>query len=556
MSNYVYGSSLSDRDYLQARSFEDAIRSEISAQTRSLIASSEQLHEEHISLSKSLQSTFSEGFAAASAGLEQLSFDLQSLTTGVSELTATFHWGMSELLVAVGHVNDKLADLVRIAKTPAQTWAYEQFDIARDAFRQELYPEALEYLNRAINGHVGNTGYKLEYRFHFLWGTIRLGSAKNTSPDVVNLSDAENAFLSSARYARRDEPNEAGRVFLAAGWAAYCQGKMDTARESTEQAVALFPGLAEAHFQLAKIQMHVGAAEPALVSLRRAIELERAYAIKAASDGDFQRHEAKVQALLKDLCHQAKERANCELLAAQQEVAEAERENVQEFSLPKLADLTQAKRALEDAKSAIRVDTYFGYLDAFTCCGRAKEALQHVRRQFVARGSAETLSLHIPTRRAFMVPGAHRRPVRLAAVPPPVAARPLIPSSLTVFRYHESSYLGCRECHCTERHRSGRHQIPEPFARAKSVLHSPREQRVDDPSLLRRTEQRVAVLDRALLPDLPPTRGGVHLRLGHSSHGRPLHSVDRGFKVRRRHALHTTKNDLRSETLRQFALPR
>lgn len=385
MSNYVYGSSLSYRDYLQARSFEDAIRSEISGQTRSLIASSEQLEQEHFSLSRSLQATVSEGFTAVSEGLEQLSFDLQTLNAGVSELTAAFHWGMSELLVAVGRVNDTLADLVRIAKTPAQTWAYEQFEIARDAFRQELYPEALEYLNRAINGHVGNTGYKLEYRFHYLLGTIRLGSARNNSPHILNLLDAENAFLNSARYARRDEPNEAGRAFLAAGWAAYCQGKMDTAKQHTEQAVALFPALAEAHFQLAKIQMHTGEAEQALVPLRRAIELDRAYSIKAASDGDFRRHEARVQTLLKALRREAKERANVRLLAIQREAEETEKDGVQEYTLPKFTELKRAKRALDDAVSAIHVDTYFGYLDAFTFCERAKEALQHARKQFVLR---------------------------------------------------------------------------------------------------------------------------------------------------------------------------
>lgn len=340
-------------------------------------------------MSKSLQTAVAEGFEQVSEGLEQISYDLRALSEGISELTAAFHWGFSELLIAVGHVNDTLAQLVRIAKTPAQTWAYEQFEIARDAFRQELYPEALEYLNRAINGHVGNTGYKLEYRFHYLWGTIRLGSSKNTAPDILNLNDAENAFLSAARYARRDEPNEAGRAFLAAGWAAYCQGKMDTAWQYTEQAVALFPALPEAHFQLGKIQMHVGESEKALVPLRRAIELDRAYSIKVASDRDCKRHEAKVQALLNALRHQAKEKANTELGAAQREAGETERESVQEFSLPKFAELTNAKRALEDATSSIRVNTYFGYLDASTSCGRAKEALQHARRQFVARGRAE-----------------------------------------------------------------------------------------------------------------------------------------------------------------------
>ena len=236
MSYYVLGSSLSYFDYLQAKSFESSFKSEISKHTRSIIASNEELRQQHIAAMESV-----------SSGIEQLSFDVQ-------ELTATFQWGFSELLTAVGRVNDALTELVKIAKTPAQAWAYEQFEIARDAFRQGLYQEALEYLDRAINGYSGNTGHKLEYRFHYLLGTIRLGSFQNTSKDIVSLTEAENAFLSAARYARHDHPKEAGRALLAAGWAAYCQGKMPEATQHSEQAVLLIPDLAEGHFQLAKIQ--------------------------------------------------------------------------------------------------------------------------------------------------------------------------------------------------------------------------------------------------------------------------------------------------------------
>jgi tetratricopeptide (TPR) repeat protein len=382
VSNYVFGSRLSYRDYLQVKSFEDSFRSEISKHTRSIIASNEQLQQEHISVSKSLGTAISEGF-------EQLSFDVRGLTEGVSELTAAFHWGFSELLIAVGRVNDTLAQLVRIAKTPAQTWAYEQFEIARDAFRQELYPESLEYLDRAINGYVGNTGYKLEYRFHYLLGTIRLGSSRNTSPEILNLTDAENAFLNAAKYARRDAPKEAGRAFLAAGWTAYCQGKIDVATHDTEEALSLSPALAEAHFQLAKLRMHVGEPDHALLPLRRAIELDRGYSIKAAADGDFKPHEVKVQALLNTLRHEAREKAKTVLLATQRRTGDIEKQGVQEFSLTKYAEITSARRALDEASASARVDTYFGYLDALSLCGQATQSVQQAVTQFVARARAE-----------------------------------------------------------------------------------------------------------------------------------------------------------------------
>ena len=93
MSNYIYGSRLSYRDYLQAKSFEEAFTSHISKQTRAIIASNAELHTAHISVSSSLHETVSRGFESVSRGFEQLSFDLQAINQGVSELNASFQWG-------------------------------------------------------------------------------------------------------------------------------------------------------------------------------------------------------------------------------------------------------------------------------------------------------------------------------------------------------------------------------------------------------------------------------------------------------------------------------
>ena len=272
--SYAYHIGLSWPDYLKVNEISgvgDDVRQlhyEVSSSNRQIIATYEELQREHITAIESLND-------AVSSGFEQLSFDMQAISSGITELTSVFEWGFSELIAGVGRMNDLLSELVQIAKTPAQTWAYEQFEIARDAFRQGLYEEALDYLNRSIEGYGSNTGYKIEYRFHFLLGTIRMGSFQNTVQGIVNLIEAENAFLNAARYARQDFPNEAGRAFLSAGWTAYCQGKMPDAKQYTEQALSLYPDLPEAHFQSAKIQMHVGNPDGALPFLKQAIELDR-----------------------------------------------------------------------------------------------------------------------------------------------------------------------------------------------------------------------------------------------------------------------------------------
>lgn len=378
MSNYVFGTSLSYIDYLQARSFETSFKSELSRQTRSIIASNAELRKHHIEIIEKV-----------SSGVEQLSFDVQALSGEVSELNATFQWGFSELLTSLGRVNDSLAELVKISKTPAQTWAYEQFEIARDAFRQGLFDEALEYLDRAINGYSGNTGYKLEYRFHYLLGTIRMGSFQNTSSDVVNLAESELAFLSAAKYARRDHPEEAGRALLGAGWAAYCQGKMADATRYTDQTLVLIPDLAEGHFQRAKIQMHIDHCDSSLSSLKRAIEIDRGYSIRAAGDDDFKRYDAKVYTLLDAFRQDAKAKAEALLVATQHQAADAEGLHVQEFLLQQHVDLSSAKHALAEASRTACIGTYFGYLDALSFCTQARLAMQNAVAQFLAETDAE-----------------------------------------------------------------------------------------------------------------------------------------------------------------------
>src|SRR5438876_7258926 len=145
MSYYVSGTSLSYHDYLQAKSFEDDFRADIKSHTRSIIASTEQLQREHIAITASTEqlqrehiSISRELAASVSAGFEQVAFQMRGLSEDLQELNSTFHWGFSKVLTAVGTMNDSLQELVRYSRTPAQTWAYEQFDIARDAFRQEL----------------------------------------------------------------------------------------------------------------------------------------------------------------------------------------------------------------------------------------------------------------------------------------------------------------------------------------------------------------------------------------------------------------------------------
>ena len=309
MSNYVWGSSLSHSDYLQAKSFVSDVKSatrdagrkvsmDISRQTCDIIASNESLQREHMEL---LNASTDRTVCALNDGFERISYRMDAgfdrLSDGISELNATFHWGFGAVLASLGHMNDTLSELVKIAKTPVQTVAFNHFEIARDAFRQGLYRESLEELDKAISGDHTSAGYKLEWRFHQMKGTLQLGFADGDM-SLYDLAKAEESFVTAARYGKTDYPHDAGRAFLSAGWAAYCQGKMKEALAHTEQAMALHPEIGEVFFQASKVQMALGNVESALPMLAKAIDIDRFYALKAAGDGDFQQHDAQLRSFL------------------------------------------------------------------------------------------------------------------------------------------------------------------------------------------------------------------------------------------------------------------
>jgi len=233
-------------------------------------------------------------------GIDRMNDGIKNVESAINSIGATFEWGMSSLLAEMGGMKDSLDSLIQTSRTPVQTWAYNQFEIARDAFRQGLYLEALESLETAIVGNATSPGYKLEWRFHHMKGVIQMGFF-GCDPNLINLPEAEKSFLLAARYAKADSASDSARALLSASWCAYTQKKLPEALEHSKQASVLDPSLSEAFFQMAKIGMALGQVGDALPVLRGVIERDDGYVIKASSDSDFNRHRDELLAFFEAL---------------------------------------------------------------------------------------------------------------------------------------------------------------------------------------------------------------------------------------------------------------
>lgn len=382
MSTYLFRSNLSPREYLQAKSFEDSIKNEISLvrgsldeSTTKLIASTQQSDQWFDDQARKLQDSMSEGFDGMTRELCDVRGDL-------SVLNSTFTWGFSEVLLSLGRLRDSVEDLILAVKSPSKNWAYEKYRDAQVALRRELYDKALEYIEQAIGGFQGHTGYDLEHRFHFFKGTICLGSYKNSNRDWPT---AKASFLTAARNSQKEFPNDAGLAYCAAGHSAECMGELDEALELTNKALEFLPQNGEANYQAARIQYRLGDPAAASENLITAIVQDRGYALRAASDEEFTRHEYDLRTAMEDLLRRLRPHAGDLVSRAKSSLAAVKSLRFGPFESSKYIGplLSKATETLDNANRAKERGTLFDLFDAVQFAQKVEADCKEARAVFL-----------------------------------------------------------------------------------------------------------------------------------------------------------------------------
>ena len=293
-------SAIPYREYLQAKEHDRAIQFEIEDQSSRVIATNSQLAARGFSR---LQSDVAQGFSQVSEQISSVNDAIErhndalhakmseieaTIQRGHEEISAALYWGFGSILGQLDVLNSTLEELVRLAKTPSQVWAFEQFAIARDEYDRSLFPESLESITRAIEGFGTFTGYRSDFRFHSLLGTLRLGKYGNASEDVVDVTIAEKAFLNAARYANSsNELEPAGHALIAAGRAAFLQGEFPRSIEHTVAGLRHCPKDVQGYYQLARAFAALGDEEHALAPLQRTFVLMPRMSVYALGEGEF-----------------------------------------------------------------------------------------------------------------------------------------------------------------------------------------------------------------------------------------------------------------------------
>jgi tetratricopeptide (TPR) repeat protein len=267
---------------------------------------SQQVGEGFQTVSENLQAmdeTLSDGFVVLHA-------DLRSVEETVNDFSARVSIGFGRVEAQLGSLADSLTDLMKVAKTPEQTWALEQFEIGRDAFRKKLYEEAIELFERAIDGYGGRTGYKLDHRPHHMLGILYRGDLDSFPEDRIDLTKSEQSYLNAARYARADHKTDAARAYVGAAAAAYASQELSRALAHVRAAIAQNEWCAEAHFMQSKCWFQLANDHEGVLALQKALEIDPEYCIRAFSEPEFVGHEQAISVMLGSLTTQTSRMCN------------------------------------------------------------------------------------------------------------------------------------------------------------------------------------------------------------------------------------------------------
>jgi len=253
--------------------------------------------------------------------------------------------------------------------------------------RRALYPEALVSVTRSINGYGSNSGYRSDFRSHFLLGTIRLGSLKNSSPQIIDLKHAEDAFVAAARYAEVDFPDEQGKALICAGRAARLQGKIDPAIRYTQSGLNLLPSDVEGQFQLAQLLFDKTMFQDASDALVKALCLNAEIAIRAAADARFLTNREFLNKALKRAHAKYKERYKSLVTSIDQGLKRAEKFSFGGLDAQSLIaeHLSRFRAGRRDVKRLAEANTIIGQDNAIKKIITLSSQLPNLFEEFRAR---------------------------------------------------------------------------------------------------------------------------------------------------------------------------
>ncbi len=306
---------------------------------------------------------------------------IDSIGEGIESLHAAFNFAIGQVLWKLEMCHKALAEIlqeVRLAEFEREARSFRTR--AEDAYKNGWYQESLSDFLEAEKRNYQD--------FAVLFSIANIYLYNNTeyedNDSEPSLEKALVYYLKSAKYSTPKSKKHAAKSYLFSGWTCYLLKKDNDALDYTSKALELNPDLTEAYFQKAKILMCLDSPDKALVPLRKAIEIDRDYSIKACMDEDFKRYDKAVQGLLDKMRTEAQKAAQEALDSVNTKAEKINRLGIGRYYLQDYARNERKIITSEITKAthSFRNGTLYGYLDSETFSTKTSVALFHAVAAF------------------------------------------------------------------------------------------------------------------------------------------------------------------------------
>jgi len=263
------------------------------------------------------------------------------------------------------------------------TKANALLEIGVKSLKLDMIEESIEKLQEAVKANP------LDYRIY-----IAMGHAYLRKDDLEN---ALNRFEYALKTARTNYYKSYALLLIAR--AKYCMGKIEEATKDAKRAVELSPDYAEAHYQYAvyeaqRLQRAIKMSEQEIAiitqSLRKAIEQDKSYFVKAKVDMSFDSIRSNVNALLEEILQETRVKAEQAILKAEGALKDAEDSQAKVYALQEYG---AAKAKLVLAMDKFNLGVYNSILEAkpiameaYEIANKAKEVALDVREKVTEIG--------------------------------------------------------------------------------------------------------------------------------------------------------------------------
>jgi hypothetical protein len=371
--------------YLQVNSFAGDIDKSLKQHSNSINSSisnaSQEIIDSNIASQEEITRVLQHGF-------DNVVDSIDRVGEGVESLRADFNFAMGEVLWKLELIQGTLTDILQEIRLAEFEREARSFRIrAEDAYKNGWYKESLSDFLEAEKRNYQ------DFAVLFSIANIYLYHSTEYEDDYKepSLEKALVYYLKSAKYSTPKSKKHAAKSYLFSGWTCYLLEKDNEALDYTSKAIELNPDLAEACFQKAKILMCLNAPDKALVPLRKSIEIDRNYSIKASLDEDFKRYEKAVLGLLGKMRTEAQKVAQEALDSVNTRAEKINKIGIGRYYLQDYArdEIKIIASEIAKATHSFRSGTLYGYLDSEAFSAKASVALFQAVGGFVKEAVAD-----------------------------------------------------------------------------------------------------------------------------------------------------------------------